>query len=175
MALIDRVSRLFAADFHAVLDRLEEPAVLLRHAVREMEEALAQTEQDVRRIERRHATLAERGRKLAHAITAFDEEIGIAFDAGDEALARKLVKRKLEHDKLARHIAGRHEASAAALAARTAALEEQRERLDGMRQKADVFAADAPETTAENDPGLGVGADEVEVAFLRERQQRVRS
>ncbi len=45
MALITRVSRLFQADFHAVLDRIEEPDVLLRQAVREMEEELARDEQ----------------------------------------------------------------------------------------------------------------------------------
>ena len=37
MALITRISRLFTADFHAVLDRIEEPDVLLKHAIREME------------------------------------------------------------------------------------------------------------------------------------------
>ncbi len=47
MALITRVSRLFQADFHAVLDRIEEPEVLLRQAVREMEEEL----QDARRMQ----------------------------------------------------------------------------------------------------------------------------
>ena len=41
MALITRVSRLFQADLHAVLDRIEEPEVLLKQAVREMEEELA--------------------------------------------------------------------------------------------------------------------------------------
>ena len=45
MALINRMSRLFTADVHAVLDRIEEPDVLLKHAVREMEEELARNEQ----------------------------------------------------------------------------------------------------------------------------------
>ena len=36
MALINRMSRLFTADIHAVLDRIEEPNVLLKHAIREM-------------------------------------------------------------------------------------------------------------------------------------------
>ena len=45
MALITRVSRLFQADFHAVLDRIEDPEALLRQAVREMEEELAHDEQ----------------------------------------------------------------------------------------------------------------------------------
>ena len=34
MALIRRVSRLFAADMHAVLDQIEEPDVVLRQAIR---------------------------------------------------------------------------------------------------------------------------------------------
>lgn len=38
MALINRISRLFSADFNAVLDRIEEPDVLLKQALREMEE-----------------------------------------------------------------------------------------------------------------------------------------
>ena len=41
MALIKRLSRLFAADLHAVLDQIEEPEALLKQAVREMEEELA--------------------------------------------------------------------------------------------------------------------------------------
>ena len=44
MALITRVARLFRADLHAVLDRIEEPDVLLKQAVREMEEELASEE-----------------------------------------------------------------------------------------------------------------------------------
>ena len=43
MALITRFSRLFRADLHAVLDRIEEPDVILRQAVREMEEVPLQT------------------------------------------------------------------------------------------------------------------------------------
>ena len=41
MPLVDRVARLFRADLHAVMDRIEEPDVLLRQALREMEEELA--------------------------------------------------------------------------------------------------------------------------------------
>ena len=51
MALITRVSRLFQADFHAVLDRIEEPDLLLRQAVREMEEELARDEQRIDSID----------------------------------------------------------------------------------------------------------------------------
>ena len=43
MALINRVARLFKADFHAVLDQIEEPELLLKQAVREMEDELAES------------------------------------------------------------------------------------------------------------------------------------
>ena len=54
MALISRVSRLLRADLHAVLDHLEEPDVLLRQAVREMEEALAGDTARLQRLRREH-------------------------------------------------------------------------------------------------------------------------
>jgi hypothetical protein len=52
-------------------------------------------------------------------------------------------------------------------------LEEQREQLDVMRQKAELLTA----TAAGNELGRGdlaIGETEVEVAFLRERQKRQR-
>ena len=52
MALMTRVARLFRADVHAVLDRLEEPDVLLRQAIREMEESLAADREQARRLAR---------------------------------------------------------------------------------------------------------------------------
>ena len=47
MALINRVARLFKADFHAVLDQIEEPELLLKQAVREMEDELAESGQRI--------------------------------------------------------------------------------------------------------------------------------
>ena len=47
MALITRVSRLLRADVHAVLDRLEEPDVLLQQAIRDMEEVVAEQRNQV--------------------------------------------------------------------------------------------------------------------------------
>ena len=45
MALVTRLTRLFQADFHAVLDRIEEPDLQLRQAVREMQYALDHDQQ----------------------------------------------------------------------------------------------------------------------------------
>lgn len=177
MALINRMSRLFTADVHAVLDRIEEPDVLLKHAIREMEEEVLETEHRLKQISHEGERLADRERKVQAALVELDEQVGVAFEAGNDELARKLVKRKLETARLAEHVAERRAAIEKSLAAEAAALREQREHLDVLRQKAELLV-DAPRPAAGDEWGkadFSVGDDEVEVAYLRERQKRTRS
>jgi phage shock protein A len=68
MALINRVSRLFTADLHAVLDRIEEPDALLRQAIREMEEDLANTEQRIGWLEHERDQLAGRQTEIEQSL-----------------------------------------------------------------------------------------------------------
>jgi phage shock protein A len=171
MALINRMSRLFTADVHAVLDRIEEPDVLLKHAVREMEEELARGELHVRGLEQEHAALGERQRKLQAMVTELGEQLDVCFASGNDDLARKVLKRRLETERLERHVTERRATLERELTARRTALDEQREQLDVMRQKAELLTPTAPSA------GLGktefvVGDAEVEVALLRERQKR---
>jgi phage shock protein A len=168
------MSRLFTADVHAVLDRIEEPDVLLKHAVREMEEELARGEQRVRALAHEHDTLGERQRKTVAMLAELQLEVDVCFDNDNEELARKIIKRRLETERLERQVVERRAALAKELAELRAAVEEQREQLDVMRQKAELLA-----TTASGDDfrsgDFAVGDAEVEVAYLRERQKRQRS
>jgi phage shock protein A len=180
VALINRVSRLFTADVHAVLDRIEEPDALLKHAIREMEEELARGEQRVKQLEHERDTLADRHRKVQAAIGELGGQLDVCFGSGASApnageLARKIIKRRLETERLDKHVAERRAAVDKLLAERRTAVGEQREQLDVMRQKADLLA-DAPSGGDEwGKAELAVGADEVEVAYLREQQKRSRS
>lgn len=174
MALINRMSRLFTADVHAVLDRIEEPDVLLKHAVREMEEELARGEQRLRALAHEHDALGERQRKTEAMLAELGIQLDVCFENGNDELARKVVKRRLETERLERQVVERRAALAKELAALRTAVDEQREQLDVMRQKAELLA-----TTAGADDFRGgdfvIGDAEVEVAFLRERQKRQRS
>ena len=96
MALITRVSRLFQADFHAVLDRIEEPEVLLRQAVREMEEELARDEQRSKMLTHEQRQLVTRETGLKQSLHDIDEELDTCFAAGNDELARACIRRKLE-------------------------------------------------------------------------------
>ena len=174
MAFINRLSRLFRADLHAVLDRLEEPELLLRQAIRDMEEevALRTRQQKARELERRQA--AARMAELEQASTKVQGELDLCFKAGNEVLARTLLRRKLENERLATQLAQHQGRLVQAIAEQGAALEEQRRRLEGMRQRAAVFEAQPP---ADGLPGahtdsFAVSEAEVDLALLREKQLR---
>ena len=179
MALINRISRLFTADFHAVLDRIEEPEVLLRQAIREMEDELEAGETRLRRATVDQAQVLVRQERLAESLAGFDQELDICFDSGEEALARGLIKRKLETERLLKRVTARYELLRTSVAEQQAILEENRASLDSMRQKAAVlFEESTPVCSssfaeshfAENSDTIL--DEEIEVAFLKEKRQR---
>jgi phage shock protein A len=175
MALITRVSRLFKADLHAVLDRIEEPDILLKQALREMEEALARDEQRVKLLAHEQAQLSSRAQEVTQSLSEIEEELDVCFDSGKDELARALVRRKLEAQRFQRHLARKQEHLARTLAELKSRLTEQRAQLDGMRQKADLLTEDGDTARPDegwNDPEAALRDEDVEVAFLREKQKR---
>jgi phage shock protein A len=182
MALVTRLSRLFRADLNAVLDRLEEPEMLLRQAVREMEEEVDREEMQTRSIALELQQIVQRRADLEQRLRQLDEELTLCFDAGNEALARVLLKRRLEAERFVSFLACKAEerqATAGELATRT---DEHRLRLEGMRQKLELLAGQPRGeacATGWSEPELtrqfAVGEDDVELALLREKQKRVQS
>jgi phage shock protein A len=178
MALITRISRLLRADFHAVLDQIEEPALLLRQAIREMEGDLAAREQRIRIATHEQGELRARKHELSQSLTELDEEVDLSFTSGKTDLARNLIRRKLEAQRLARHVASKETSTEKYLGEQRTIIDEHRTTLEGLRQKAEIF------TRRSREPGenagvvdsfgrdLTVSDDEVEVAFLREQARR---
>ena len=173
MALITRVGRLFRADLHAVLDRVEEPEALLRQAIREMEEQLAEERQRLRLTRHEHGELAAREADLERRLAAIDGELDVCFESGEEGLARATTRRKLEAARLLELVARRRQTLSENARGLELRLEENQARLEGLRQKADLLGAEEP-ASDEREPWnvAPVRDDELEVAFLRERQRR---
>jgi phage shock protein A len=175
MALINRVTRLFRADFHAVLDRVEEPEILLRQAIREMEEDLARDEQTYQRHEREREQLVKRESEFKQLTRSLAEELDVCFSADKEDLARALMRRKLETERSLQLLIRRRETIATQLNRLAQRLEENRSRCESMRQKAALFDEQNRVTdTADAWSGIDVRVrdEDVEVALLKERQRR---
>lgn len=181
MALINRITRLFKADFHAVLDQIEEPEALLKQAIRDMEDELAAAEQRLALVAHDQEALAVRKNELESAIADFDSELDLCFASEKDDLARGLIRRKLEAERLLKRVLGNHAANAQTMADERAALEENSATLESLRQKAELFTQRSATRGNGNSQfddiawmarDMTVGEDEVEIAFLREQSKR---
>jgi phage shock protein A len=178
MALITRLSRLFRADLHAVLDRIEEPDVLLRQAVREMEEDLARDEQRIKVLDHEHGEMFARQTGIERSLAEIGEELDVCFASGKDDLARALIRRRLEAQCYLKLLGGKRSALQDTLAGLRERVGENRTRLESMRQKADLLTdTGTPEHGGEGwlPPDCSVYEEDVEVAFLREQQKRRRT
>ncbi len=178
MALITRLSRLFKADMHAVLDRIEEPLQLLQQAVREMEVALQQEQQQLKLLQHQQGQLQRRRQTLQQQLEQGEEELDICFNSGKEELARKLIKRCLESERLGRLLVQQEETLGEQIRQLESQIAQHRTELEGMRQKVELLCTEQLEHRSgmsAEDIGVSVSDDEVEVAFLREQQRRAQS
>jgi phage shock protein A len=179
MALITRVSRLFRADVNAVLDRLEEPELLLKQAVREMEEELDRDAQRAKLLALELKRIVNRQDEISQRLGETEEELDLCFDTDNEALARVMLKRKLEAERFAQFLSRKREELRAGADELKRRIDENRSRLESMRQKAALLAAEEPDEDvvsgwgeAEFTHQFAVSDEDVELAFLRERQKR---
>jgi phage shock protein A len=181
MALINRISRLVKADFHAVLDQIEEPEQLLRQAIRDMEDDLAESEQRINLCAHDQEALAVRKSELETTIADINAQLDLCFESNKEDLAKSLIRKKLEAERLLKRLNAKFDANERYLEEQRATLDENRATLDSLRQKAELFAQRAPshaEGGSEFDDiawmarEMTVGDDEVEIAFLREKSAR---
>ena len=178
MTLLTRISRLFRADFHALLDNVEEPDVLLRQAVREMEEELLCDERQEQRLLTELDNLNTRRVELENTLSGISEELDICLTAEREQLARSLIKRRLESERLLERLTQQANSVEKALTDLHVRLKDQRERLEALRQKAALFEDEQrkPFSDSNHHPTVpSVSEDEVEIALLKEKQRRMPS
>jgi phage shock protein A len=175
MALITRISRLFKADMHSLLDALEEPASVLKQAVRDMTADIEGEERALQDLKRRESALAQRLAEHARSQADAAERIDLCFKAGDLDLARAMIRRRLETERRVK-LAERESAGLAESRARLAAgLAEKRARLAAIKDKMEgLLAEEETSRPVEIDDGNGgmVSDTDVEIAFLAEQARR---
>ena len=178
MALITRISRLFQADFHAVLDRIEEPDIQLKQAIREMQIDLQQSEQRLALLQHESEGLSTLATDANAKLGAFDEELDICFTAKKEDLARDLVKRKLEVTRQLQSSEKQNVALKSSIQNLELSIEENHEQLENMIQKLDLLVNESDSVSVHGHQASvspGVRSEEIEIAFLREKQKRASS
>ena len=175
MALITRISRIFRADFNAVLDRIEEPDVLLKQALREMEEDVHNDEQTLKFLINDYSKFKDKLTELEQNIEQVNHELDICFESDKTDLARNQVKRKLEIQRYEKVL----KSKLSSLVKRRDELEkrinENKIRLISMQQKLELLISEEP--LINDDDGfrktnMTINNDEIDMAFLKEKQER---
>ena len=176
MTLMTRISRLFKADVHGLLDSIEEPQSLLKQAVREMQEAIDISESERKRIAKRieqHSAYYDQTKQTASDL---ENKIDLCFEQNNADLARSFIRKKLETaERLARieselssfkqqqeetifQIANRKEKLAAVM--------------DKMKVLSDATPTDPVGSFDVNASHYSVSDDDVEIEYMAEKQRR---
>ena len=155
--------------------------MLLKQAVREMEDELAATEQRQRQLVIDRDGLTLRRGELEQSLADLDEELDICFEEDEGELARGLIKRKLQTQRLLKQLTAKLGATEKELLGSQQALFENRASLESMRQKVELFSeqplnSGGGQSISENadwySQETGVSDSDVEVSFLREKKRR---
>jgi phage shock protein A len=177
MALINRFSRLFTADLHAVMDSMEEPETILRQAVREMEDELSKMQIQAQAMQTDNERRATQEQELRQQLSHLDEELDVCFGSEEEELAKRVIRTKLETEKRHQTITSQCAATAKSLKALESEILDNQRHLAGMQQKLEIFASEQPHPSVFDSGGVtaSVAVEDVEIAYLSEKQRRAKS
>ena len=183
MALINRITNLFRADFNAVLDQIEEPEALLKQSIRDMESSVVSTRESLQsRLSKRD--LVQRSiDELKQKFQELETELDVCFESHKEDLAKNLIRRKLEFKLRAEELNSRQHELEKSIHAIQNTLNEQEDTLDSLRREAGVITDKrAADSASFEYSSLDLGShrraitdNDVEVAYLQESQRRANS
>lgn len=104
MNLLRRTADILAANLNDLVDRFEDPARMLRQALREMESLVEANRAAVARSIASETLLARSQQRHAEQADLWRKRAVDAVADGDDALARRALERKREHERGARSV-----------------------------------------------------------------------
>ncbi|WNR44996.1 PspA/IM30 family protein [Paenibacillus roseipurpureus] len=98
MGVFTRMKDMTKASIHEVLDKIEDPIVMLNQYLRDMEQEIAQAEVTVARQIASERKLKQRLEESVRLSADREEKASAAIKNGQEAIARQAVEEKLYHE-----------------------------------------------------------------------------
>lgn len=178
MTLIARMTRLFKADLHGILDSLEEPEEVIKQAIRDMEEDIAMQERRLDELRVILQRLTIEAQELTASMQESERQIDLCFAADNEPLAKNLIRKRLEMARRSRGIGRAQDETRAQSEGLARKIARHKEQLAAVVQQLKLYEetrasqAWASSVCSPLQGGSLVTDDEVEVAFLEEQRRR---
>ncbi len=100
MGIFQRISDILSANMNELTEKFEDPEKMLKQAIREMEDSIVDVTQQTAKAMAHEKTLTRELERNRGGSEEWQQRAVKAVEAGDDALARKALVRKNEHDKL---------------------------------------------------------------------------
>jgi len=175
MAILTRISRLIRADLHAVLDCIEEPEILLRQALREMEEEIDLGQRQLHQLENEYSATEDHIGKAKEKAQQLQQEVIACFESNNAGLAKNFIRRKLENQTQLQIYTDLIEELNTQIKEKRRIIAEQQTTYSGLKQKADLLIKEnnhwSKSTCIDMDRTINVLEDQVELEFLKEQKK----
>jgi phage shock protein A len=99
MKILSRVSKLITANINHLLDQAEDPEVMVKEIIREMEESIIEMRRETVRAVAREKQLQKQIQTAHDLALDLEEKAKLALSKGDENLARQILGKKLYTEK----------------------------------------------------------------------------
>jgi len=159
---------------NAALDKIEEPELLLKQSIREMEETLVLDERKIKLLEFEQQPLIHKEDEIKQSLVELEHKLVICFESDKDDLAHNLIKRKLEIEQYMKSLTTQISRSVEIITQLKTQLKEHQTQLVTMKQKADIFDQNTTTNSTVsswNNPSFFIRDEDVEVAFLHEKQK----
>ncbi len=100
MGIFQRISDILSANMNELTEQFEDPEKMLKQAIREMEDSIAEVTQQTAKTMAHEKTLSRELERNRTGSQEWQQRAVKAVEAGDDALARKALTRKNEHENL---------------------------------------------------------------------------
>ncbi|MBL4868719.1 MAG: PspA/IM30 family protein [Pseudomonadales bacterium] len=174
MTIITRITSLFKADIHGILDCIEEPRVMLKQSIRNMAEEIEALTRMIAVADDEIKRCSSRSEILIKELDEAQSQVELSFKADNEELARHFIKKKLDLESRFKRL----KSSMTAAHNKQEDVEEKRlayqQKLSEIKSKAEVFAEHqrTEESVSSLDSGtIIVSSCDVEIEFLQQKER----
>ena len=172
MNILTRVSRLFKADIHGILDNLEQPEIILQQSVRDMQNEIDQDELIISGQDKQQDNLEQKHQCLEEKIKELQEQLQLCFSENNETLGKSVIRKKLQAEDSLKEISRQLANISEEKKLNIRETDERKEKLQAIRDKLALFTekTELNESSLSSDLDSRITQDDIELAFLYEKK-----